>query len=187
MTLIRATVTHRLPGRTRLRLAADRGDLALFDRIVARLSEAPGVLRVRANPRTGSILVEHEGEFGDVAGFAREHGLFDMAEPEAAGSPDLRPVRAVPVHPAAIAAVTFAAMSVYQAGRGRWFSNATASFWQGYIAYAFLKRPWLAVAFAAGGLVQLARGKVVGPAAPLLLNALSAGRIAREADHGDIL
>ncbi len=183
MTLIRATVEHRLPGRTRLRLASGRGDSALFDGIVARLSEAPGVRRVRANPRTGSILVEHKGEFGDVADFAREHDLFDMAELVAAAAADQWPARPIPARPAATAAAILAALGLVQAGRGQWFGNTAESFWQGYNAYAVLKRPWLTPAFVAIGLVQFARGQVIGPAASLLFYALVAAQMAREADR----
>jgi hypothetical protein len=55
-------IAHTLPGRTRLRFPALRGDAAAGERIADVLAAIPGVREVRVRPFTGSILVRHEPE-----------------------------------------------------------------------------------------------------------------------------
>jgi len=55
-------IAHILPGRTRLRFPALRGDAAAGERIAEELAALPGVREVRVRPFTGSILVHHEPE-----------------------------------------------------------------------------------------------------------------------------
>jgi hypothetical protein len=78
-----ACLVHGLPGRTRLRLPAQRGRPACFAELVERLQACPGVQRVVANPDTASLLLEHHVPFADIVVFARQQELFDL-EPSSA-------------------------------------------------------------------------------------------------------
>jgi hypothetical protein len=71
-----ASVTHELPGRTRLKIHARRGNTEYFRDIVQRLSDCSGVTWIKANPRTASLLVGHTVPFSQVAAFAEEQQLF---------------------------------------------------------------------------------------------------------------
>jgi Heavy metal associated domain 2 len=53
-------ITHTLPGRTRLRFPALRGDALAGERIADALAATSGVHEVKVRPFTGSILVLHE-------------------------------------------------------------------------------------------------------------------------------
>ena len=62
-----ATVVHSLPGRLRVAVPRLRRDARAAAAVRARLRRLPGVGTVRANPLTGSILVEHDGRPGGEA------------------------------------------------------------------------------------------------------------------------
>jgi hypothetical protein len=53
-------IAHTLPGRTRLRFPALRGDPTASEHIADALAAMPGVREVHVRPFTGSILVIHE-------------------------------------------------------------------------------------------------------------------------------
>lgn len=53
-------VSHRVPGRFRLRVAREHRTPETFDRIERSLNSASGVQRTVVNPATGSVLVQHE-------------------------------------------------------------------------------------------------------------------------------
>jgi hypothetical protein len=55
-------IAHTVPGRTRLRFPALRGDTPAGERIADALAALPGVRAVHVRPFTGSILVLHELE-----------------------------------------------------------------------------------------------------------------------------
>ncbi len=74
-----AHVKHRIPGRTRIRVEARRGDTAYFRELQQRLSACPGIHRLEINPSTGSLLILHAVELEDLARFAEEQGLFRLA------------------------------------------------------------------------------------------------------------
>jgi hypothetical protein len=127
-----------LPGRTRIRLADARGDRAYFALLRRQLSELPGVESVRANFRTGTVLLEHSSPLLQVAETARGAGLFeleaectpqtmvgifDWVESLLGGSiPDLRQQRQI------VAAVLMT-MALIQFRRGQVFGPATAYLW----------------------------------------------------------
>jgi hypothetical protein len=58
----RATVAHAIPGRVRLHIDSLRHDFARAAETEQRLSELPGIESVRANPKTGSLVVEYDPE-----------------------------------------------------------------------------------------------------------------------------
>lgn len=61
-----ARVVHSIPGRARLRTQGVKGDAAALAALQSALEDARGVHDVRVNQVTGSVLVEHEGDIGDV-------------------------------------------------------------------------------------------------------------------------
>lgn len=79
MNNIVASVTHELPGRTRLKIYSRRGNTEYFRGISQRLSDYPGVTWVRANPRTASLLIGHTVPFSQIAAFAEDQELFLLA------------------------------------------------------------------------------------------------------------
>jgi hypothetical protein len=87
-----ALIVHRSPGRMRLRVPALREEPELAARIEARLGALPGIRELRANATTGSLLILHDGEAFDEAGWteaASAEGLFQLsADPPAAPAPD---------------------------------------------------------------------------------------------------
>ncbi len=169
-----ATVTHRLPGRTRLRVSARRGDSGFFVQSIDRARALPAVRAAWANPVTASLLLEHEGEIEPIA---RELGL-DIAAPKPPARRIRRPV--APASPLGLAAVGFGAAAAVQLARGRLVGNsAVENLWNGFNALRALKRPGLAAALTGVGVVQLARGRVLNSALSLAFYAASARSLAR--------
>ena len=133
-----ATITHHLPGRTRIRLEEARGDRAYFAQLRRQLSELPGVESVRANFRTGTVLLEHSSPLLQVAETASGAGLFELeAEytPQTMAGifewvesllgssiPDLRQQRQ-------IAAAVLMTMALIQFRRGEVLGPATGYLW----------------------------------------------------------
>jgi hypothetical protein len=176
-----AQVEHQLAGRLRLRVSAKRHDPAFFTFVEDRLLQAPGIRRLRTNPRTGSILVEHADGVAAIAAFAREQGLFDLAltvpRPAAAAARTPRTGRSS-VHPLSVTAAGLAGLGAYQVARGRFFGSAVEHLWHGYGAYRTLNMPLLALGLAGLGLYRLTTGHILNPAATLLFHALTARAMA---------
>jgi hypothetical protein len=172
-------VVHTLPGRTRIRFPARRGDAAFLGALADTLRELPGVTAAAANPRTASLAIHHRGSFEAIAAAAREAGLFSVAS-----SPP--PVRArprrryPPPQPLMLLATGFAGLAVLQAARGRIVGSAVETLWHGYQARRKLGMPPVVAGLAGIGLIQLVRGQLLGPASSLLFHALMAQQMARE-------
>jgi hypothetical protein len=180
-----AEIEHRLPGRLRLRLASRRGDAAFFASVAERLARLPGVRSLRANPRTGSILIEHDGAAEALGELAKEQGLLQIASPAPpprwSGGEGHRTAR---VQPLSLAAAGLAGLGLYQAARGRLVGSGTGTLWKAYAAYAYLNRPRLAAALAGFGLYRLAKGPALGSAVSLFYYAISAQHMARQRKAG---
>lgn len=85
-----ALPVHRIPGRTRLRVRARRGDQGYFEHVTEELSRCEGVISVRATPRTASVLLEHDAPLEAIGAFAGARGLFELeAAPAEVQSPQL--------------------------------------------------------------------------------------------------
>jgi copper chaperone CopZ len=54
------SLVHHLPGRLRLRSTALKGNARVGEDVIARLADIAGIRSVRANPETGSLLVEYD-------------------------------------------------------------------------------------------------------------------------------
>jgi hypothetical protein len=181
-----AEIEHRLPGRLRLRLASRRGDAAFLASIAERLARLPGVRSLRANPRTGSILIEHDGAAEALGELAKEQGVLQIAPPappvpRSSGGAGHRTVR---VPPLSVVAAGLAGLGLYQAARGRLVGSGTGTLWKAFGAYAYLNRPRLAAALAGFGLYRLARGPALGSAVSLFYYAISAHHMARQRNDG---
>ncbi|AKF10223.1 hypothetical protein DB32_007372 [Sandaracinus amylolyticus] len=75
-----AFAVHRTRRRARLRVPERRGDAAFFERLADALRAAPGVIEVRADPRTAGVLVRHDGELDVIAAHATRSGLVTWRE-----------------------------------------------------------------------------------------------------------
>jgi hypothetical protein len=169
-----AHIAHRLPGRTRLRIPAHRGDPAFFARLVEQASGHPAVRSARANPVTSSLLLDHEGDVEPIAGAL---GL-NIATPAPPVPRTPRPVAAP--SPFGLAALGFGTASVVQVARGRLAGDsAVENLWNGVTALRTLKRPGLAAVLAGVGMVQLMRGRVLNSALSLAFYAASARTLGR--------
>jgi len=175
-----AQVEHQLPGRLRLRVSAKRHDPAFFAAVEESLARAPGVLRLRTSPRTGSVVVEHAGEAASIAAFAREQGLFHVSPATAPPAAALvrRTKRAersgLRLRPLSVAAAGLAGLGAYQAARGQVVGTAVEHLWHAYSARSRLGMPRLAAALLGLGLYRLAVGPVLSSAPTLLFHAVSA-------------
>jgi hypothetical protein len=73
-----AILSHRSPGRLRLRIPSKKGDELFFQSLKDQLSSLSGVERVDVNPVTGSILLIHLIDMEKIVQFARDKGLFEI-------------------------------------------------------------------------------------------------------------
>lgn len=136
---------HETRRRVRLRVPSRRGDAAFFDEARRTLATTPGVLDVRTDPRTGSVLIGHDGSIAAIAAAARERGLFAWS-----GVGDRDVLRELGAHLRA-ADATLAART-----NGRWSIDAIGF----YILIA-------------AGVWQATRGPFLPAGATLLMKALS--------------
>lgn len=143
--LPRARVSHRLPGRVRLRVPQRRGEADWFADTVLELAMARGVKAAKGDHRLGSLLIVHEAPLEQIAATARRRGLFDLV--------DLEP---------AIEPLTLRAGSEL-AGLEAGMRALTGGTDGRSLLFAFLL---------VSALIQLARGAVLPPALTLASNAL---------------
>jgi hypothetical protein len=171
-----ARLSHRLPGRVRLKIEERRGDERYFGDAIRRLGESPAVTAVTAKPATGSILIHHRGAFEPVAQLAATAGLFAIeGEPSETDAP---------VHPLSVVASGFSVLGMYQLGRGRIAGNAVEALWNGYGAAVTLGSPWLSGALVAVGAYQLLTGgQLLGAASSLFFYAATARHMTKTASR----
>lgn len=73
-------VSHRVPGRIRIRIPERRADAAYFADLARRLPELAGVAEIQCNPATASVLIGHTlTDIEPLERFAEERGLFRLA------------------------------------------------------------------------------------------------------------
>lgn len=141
----RARLVHVLPGRIRLRVPAQRGDIAFFRDLSLALMELPGVTEVTARHATAGVLIRHEGPTADLL-----DGLAPCLELEAMEAEAARPLLE-----ALLREGTLADLAMRRLTGGRLDAGTAAA----------------VVLFALAGL-QAARGQVLGPAVTLAIQAL---------------
>lgn len=79
--LLEALVTHRLPGRIRLKLGGLKSDPAALDRLAEGLRANPQVAQVQTNALVGSLLIHHTGGWDELAAWAEAGQLFALGMP----------------------------------------------------------------------------------------------------------
>ncbi|MEY4577757.1 MAG: hypothetical protein RL701_2460 [Pseudomonadota bacterium] len=62
-----AFISHRVPGRVRIRIPAMQHQDQYFERLRERLATVPGLHRLTTNTRTSSVLLEFKGELEGAA------------------------------------------------------------------------------------------------------------------------
>jgi hypothetical protein len=92
MSAARARVVHRMPGRVRLRIREKRHDRGFFTTLTEAIAQQPGVRRATANPQTGSVLIEHDGEFDPILAQLKGQDIL-LVEAEPTGSATANAVR----------------------------------------------------------------------------------------------
>jgi hypothetical protein len=148
-----AYVVHQIPGRLRLRIREKCKDRQYFEELRRRLDSLSGVDEIRINSITGTILLLHpEQPYAQVADQLRQLRLFEITEGAEPGS-------------SALASLSSALATVDKALAG----SSGGSVDLRALAYIGL------MVFTVR---QIMRGQVLGPALPMLWQALSlVGRI----------
>lgn len=142
-------MSHAIAGRARLKIPARRGDPAYFAVLAERLQrDCPGVRRVRVNPMTASVLIEHDEPFPPLRTFAAGTGLFLL---------EAKPPPLPPVGPSLRTAAFALDRTVRRSAGG------TLDLWT-----------LLALVLLGLALVQARRGTVLPPAVSLAWQALTA-------------
>ena len=126
MTEPTAEIEHRIPGRICLRVTEKRGDAGFFGRVVAGLTDAPGVRPVKPMPGPGPSWIRHAGDEPAVFATARERGAVQRPSRREAGpSFPLRPAGAVSALD--LAAPGLAGAGVVQLARGQVVGSASGN------------------------------------------------------------
>jgi hypothetical protein len=120
-----AEVVHAIPGRTRLRIAARRGDAVFFASIASGLSMIQGVQKVEIRPLTGSILIHHDAPLERIAKAAEQVRLFVLGRAEQVPSPILD----VPLAPKMVIGLGLGVLALWQLAQGRVLPRATTLAW----------------------------------------------------------
>jgi hypothetical protein len=167
-----ARISHRIPGRVRIKVRAQRGNPAYFREAVASLSKNSLIHAIEANPRTGSMLIVHSGPLEDLLTRAEEELLFSVAgiEPEEVPILDrlledhLAPLASIPAALSAgeidfssLAFLGLVALSIAQIARGNVAVPAVTSLWYA-TNVLFMRRT--ASDETAGGAAAIQRGRV---------------------------
>jgi hypothetical protein len=110
-----AATIHAIPGRTRLRIEARRGDDFFFASIATGLSSIAGVDHVEVRALTGSVLIQHSAPLARIAEAVAQARMFTMVEAE----PPRRQAPTAPLDAKAIAAIGLGIFALLQLMRGR--------------------------------------------------------------------
>lgn len=136
---VRGRVRHRAAGRTRITLETPLPARGALQRLAEGLAEMHGVQSIEIRPTTGSLIVHHEGGFEPVERAATEARLIEFLPPEGAARPD-------------VIRETLGRVSEMDEAVDR-MSGGRVDLW----SLAFL-------GLMGAGFIQLARGRVAGPA-----------------------
>jgi hypothetical protein len=135
---LRVQIAHVTTGRARIQLPEHRGDPEFFDRIV-QLIEQSGIVRsARANPVTGSIVLEFDGDAEDLLTklaalvpieIVAPQVAAQLRSPWAGSTAPFKLVSGRDIDPMLMAGTLFGAVGVVQTVRGRVLIPALAAFW----------------------------------------------------------
>lgn len=144
-------IAHQLPGRVRLRPSGQNLTADELTRLTEAIASLPGVIACIGRLVTGSLIVEHEGDFAGIAEEAAAQALFELVEAPAPKS----------VRLTAEEGLTYADLRLRELSNGQ-----------------FDLRSALGTLILGLAVLQLARGQIVGPAMTLLLQSIDllAGR-----------
>jgi hypothetical protein len=109
-----AATVHAIPGRTRLRIEARRGDDFFFASIATGLSSIAGVDHVEVRPLTGSVLIQHSAPLARIAEAAAQARMFTMVEDAPLSHQDRAALDAK-----AITAIGLGSFALFQLMRGK--------------------------------------------------------------------
>ena len=142
-----AYIVHQTPGRVRLRIRERRQDQAYFDELRAQLQSLDCIEDVRVNCNTGSIILRHpDSSYAEVETALLQLKQFDIAEGPEPETPALKPL---------ISGITRIDQIIKEESSG--IANL---------------RTLVIVAAVVLAIRQFRRGNLLGPALPLLWNAL---------------
>jgi hypothetical protein len=143
----KAYILHQVPGRIRLRVKEKRQDWSYFEEARRRLESLSGIAEVRVNATTGTILLLHpQRPFGTLEPQLRGLELFDLREGSEPETPALAPV---------LKGISTVGQAI-----------------DGETSGSIDLRTLLFVALVLLAVRQMMRGDLLGPALPLLWNAL---------------
>lgn len=77
----RAFLRSSFGDRTRLRVPSHKGEDPFFQELEKVLIQHPGIFEVTANSLTGSVLIRHTLDLGQLAAFGLENELFLLQNP----------------------------------------------------------------------------------------------------------
>jgi hypothetical protein len=136
-----ALIVHQLPGRMRIRIPAMRGNPEYFSDLASKLGNMAGIAAVKANPATGSIVMQFSGNPESILEHLRELDL-DPAikhhDSDAASGSAIRPFRLVTgrdINPMFMAGLALAMVGLVQTYRGKVAVPSITAFW--YAVEAF--------------------------------------------------
>lgn len=155
---VRAQLAHVMPGRVRVRLPDFRGKAEALAVLEQQLVQSALFERVRANPATGSLVLEFKGsQQATLARLAEQFPIeLEPDKPTAARRPagpladPLRLVSGRDVNPMLLAATLFSGIGMVQLFRGEIMLPALSAFWYAANAFRFAQQPAGADAAAAG-------------------------------------
>jgi hypothetical protein len=140
-----AVIVHQIPGRARLLVRDRRGDPAYFSGLSESFSRFDNVRNARANPTTGSLILEFTGELEALLKQAEDTDLLDIAQavlpetrPPARFHPKGPPLNLVSgrdVDRMFIVGCALLAIGAIQTIRGEWFPPAVSVFWMAATAF----------------------------------------------------
>ena len=147
---IRVRIAHQTVGRVRVQVLEHRGDREFFDHLSQLIADSGLVQTVRANPITGSVVLEFAGTTEDLL-----DKLSALAPVEVVSAPVASPMRwpAVAanspfklvsgreINPMLMAGTFFGAVGVLQTLRGKVVIPALSAFWYAANAYWLARTP----------------------------------------------
>jgi hypothetical protein len=176
-----AYIEHQLPGRVRLRVPSQRGEVPFFEKVVRELSKHPAIRELSATPLTGCITLQHFEPLQPIIAAAADQKLFATRrlEPQ---SNVCEPIPASGLREgsgfAGGIATGLSGLSLFQAMQGNVLGSAAENVWHAFGAQRFLGRPDIAAVFVALGIYQILRGQLFGSASSLFFYALVMRQIA---------
>lgn len=145
-----AEIVHRMPGRIRLRVPERRGDEAYFSALSEQISRLDGISHAKANPRTGSIVIEFFDDERSMMQELQNQGLSieqrvispprknDQSRPFSTSDDDVEPFHIVSnrdINPMFMLGTLLAAVGIVQTFRGKILVPSLSVLWYAMEAF----------------------------------------------------